>query len=79
MTIKAGKAKAKLFQLVDRLALFHKLVRIIGKRNTAVLVSLDYWSAIQETMFLLPIPGMKKSIINGIKTPATKCLKKLKW
>lgn len=77
--IKAGKARVNLIKLIDAVVMYHEPVRIVGKNNTAVLVSRNDWSAIQETMFLLSIPGMRKSIIKGIKTPVAKCLKKLKW
>ncbi|MBN2753849.1 MAG: type II toxin-antitoxin system Phd/YefM family antitoxin [Candidatus Goldbacteria bacterium] len=78
-TITASKARANLFQLLDGTALSHEPVQITGKRNAAVLISQEDWSAIQETMFLLSIPGMRESIIKGMKTPVTKCSKRLKW
>jgi PHD/YefM family antitoxin component YafN of YafNO toxin-antitoxin module len=54
-------------------------VQITGKRNSAVLVSKDDWQAIQETLFLTAIPGMRKSIQSGMRTPVCKCDKELKW
>jgi len=78
-TITASKARANLFKLLDEAALSHEPVQITGKRGTAVLISEDDWSAIQETMFLLSIPGMRESIIKGMKTPVAKCAKRIKW
>ena len=46
-----------------------------GKQGNAVLVSEADWKAIQETLYLLSIPGMKESIIEGEKEPIDKCLK----
>jgi prevent-host-death family protein len=78
-TITATKARAKLYQLVDRSAESHEPIQITGKRNNAVLISEDDWRSIQETLHLVSIPGMKESIIAGGKTPVKKCLKKIDW
>ena len=43
------------------------------------LISEDDWRAINETLYLLSIPGMRKSIIKGLKTPIKECDKELKW
>ena len=68
-----------MYGLLDDVADSHMSVQITGKRNSAVLVSKDDWQAIQETLFLTSIPGMRKSIRSGMRTPASKCAKELKW
>lgn len=73
----ASEARSQLYRLVDDAA--HKPVRITGKRNNAVLVSEDDWNAIQETLFLLSIPGMRESIRKGLKTPIKGLARKLNW
>lgn len=78
-TIKKEVAREKPGKIIDAIAVSHEHVRIAGKNNTAVVVSRDDWSAIQETMFLISIPGMRESIMKGIKTPIAKCLKRIKW
>jgi len=75
----ASEARANLYRLVDQAAETHKPVRIAGKRNNAVLVSEEDWNAIQETLHLLSIPGMRESIRAGMKTPAKKLAKDLRW
>ena len=75
----ASEARANLYRLLDQAAETHKPVRIAGKRNNAVLVSEDDWNAIQETLYLLSIPGMRESIIEGLKTPTRKLSKELRW
>jgi len=57
----------------------HEPIQIAGKRHAAVLVSADDWRAIQETLYLESIPGMKASIVTGLKTPVEKCEKELNW
>ena len=78
-SVTASEARRRLYSLLDELAESHDPVQIAGKRNSAVLVSADDWRAIQETLFLVAIPGMKESIVKGIKTPVAKCSEKLDW
>ncbi len=78
-TLTATEARKQLYSLLDDVADSHEPVQIAGKRNSAVLVSEADWRAIQETLFLDSIPGMKKSILTGMKTPVEKCEKGLDW
>ena len=78
-TLTASRARAKLYKLLDETAASHRPIQIMGKRASAVLISEEDWRAIQETLFLLSIPGMRESICKGMKTPASKCSKTLKW
>lgn len=78
-TLTAAKARNDLQRLIDRTARSHKPVLITGRRNNAVLVSEADWSAIQETLFLLAIPGMRASIRKGLKTPVAQCAPELRW
>ncbi len=78
-TLTASKARIKLYKLVDSVASSHQPVQIIGKRNDAVLISAEDWSAIQETLYLVSIPGMRDAIRKGLKTPLKNCSKVLKW
>lgn len=74
-----SEARQNLFKLVDQASLSHEPITITGKRNNAVLVSEDDWRAMQETVYLLSIKGMRDSIKKGLKTPVSKCSKTLKW
>jgi antitoxin YefM len=78
-TISASKARARLYDLIDETATSHEPVTITGKRNNAVLVAAEDWSAIQETLFLLSIPGMRESIRDGMTAPIDDCEPELKW
>tara|TARA_R110002094_G_scaffold3958_1_gene12412 strand:- start:258 stop:500 length:243 start_codon:yes stop_codon:yes gene_type:complete len=78
-TLPATKARAKFYSLIDETAESHQPVQITGKRNNAVLVSEEDWSAIQETLYLLSVPGMRESIKEGPTTPITDCKTKLAW
>ena len=77
--ITASKARANLYCLIDEAAASHQPLLISGKRNSAVLVSAEDWEAIQETLHLLSIPGMRESIREGMQTPVEECAKELDW
>ena len=78
-TITASEARASLYRLIDETTLNHQPVLITGKRHNAVLVSADDWAAIQDTMYLLSVPGMRESIREGLSTPVDECAKELDW
>ena len=78
-TLPATKARATLYSLIDQTAISHQPIQITGKRTNAVLVSEEDWSAIQETLYLLSIPGMRDSIKEGMATPTKNCATSLKW
>lgn len=77
--ITATEARANLYRLIDKTAESHEPVTITGKRNSAVLVSEEDWSAIQETLYLLSVPGMRESIREGMATSIENCEKELDW
>ena len=78
-TITATEARKKLHRLLDEVSESHQPVHITAKRSKAVLVSEDDWCSIQETLYLLSIPGMRESIVEGLKTPVEKCAEELDW
>lgn len=78
-TFTASEARAKLYRLIDEVASSHKPLLISGKRNNAILVSEEDWSAIQETLFLLSIPGMRESIQEGMSSPVSESSTELDW
>ena len=79
MTISATAARAKLFRLIEQTSETHEPVQIVGRRGNAVLIAEEDWQAIQETLHLLSIPGMRASIRTGLKTPVSRCADKPGW
>ena len=77
--ITASEARADLYRLIDQAAESHQPVLISGKRSSAVLVAAEDWQAIQETLYLLSIPGMRESIRMGMAEPLAKSAKALTW
>ncbi|MEZ5124641.1 MAG: type II toxin-antitoxin system Phd/YefM family antitoxin [Thermoleophilia bacterium] len=78
-TISATEARRLLYQLLDDVARSHEPVQITGKRSNAVLVSEDDWRAVQETLYLVSIPGMRESIIEGMAVSADELGDELDW
>jgi antitoxin YefM len=78
-SITATEARKRLYSLVDEVAESHEAIRIAGKRNSAVLISDGDWRAIQESLYLVNIPGMRASIRKGLKTPIDQCVEELTW
>ena len=78
-SITATEARKQLYSLLDDVAESHHPIQITGKRSSAVLISEDDWRAIQETLYLQMIPGMKASIKKGLKTPVDKCATEPGW
>lgn len=78
-TFKATDARAKLYRLIDEAASSHEPIYITGRRANAVLLSEDDWRSIQETLYLLSIPGMRESIREGLHTPVHECSEELDW
>ena len=65
-TVSTTEARKDLYRLVDQVQDTHEPIQINGKRGNAVLVSEADWRALQETLFLVSIPGMRESILEGI-------------
>ena len=78
-TLSVSEARKRLYNLVDEVKESHEPVQIVGKRSTAVLISEEDWKAIEETLYLASIPGMRESIKKGLKTPVGKCSEEPGW
>ena len=77
--VTASQARADLYRLIDQTAESHQPILISGKRSSAVLVSAEDWQAIQETLYLLAVPGMRESIQKGRAEPLVKSAKAVVW
>ena len=76
-TISATAARSDLYRVIDSALEDHEPVQITGKRGNAVLVSEADWRAIQETLYLVSIPGMRDSIRDGMAEPVKDCRKEI--
>ena len=78
-TLNATEARANLYKLIDDTAASHQPVIITGKRSNAVLLAEDDWIAINETLHLLSVPGMRESIVEGMQENLGACATELDW
>lgn len=78
-TCTISTAKDRLDQLISQTYQSHVPIVITGDRTNAVLLSEDDWNAIQETLYLISIPGMRDSIVQGMNTPLEECEEELDW
>jgi antitoxin YefM len=77
--ITVTEARAKLYALLDEVAVSHEPVLITGKRSNAVLVSEEDWRSINETLYLLSVPGMRESLLEGKNPPIEDCDDEVDW
>ncbi|MFW8566983.1 type II toxin-antitoxin system Phd/YefM family antitoxin [Orrella sp. 11846] len=54
-------------------------VGLISKRSGAAIISETDWDAIQETLYLASMPGMRDSIKKGMAEPLGSSAKELDW
>lgn len=66
-----------MYRLIKEISESNEPVMITGKHNNAVLVSEADWRSMQETMFLLSIPGMRESLIKLKDAPDSEFSKEL--
>ena len=78
-TLNATEARSKLYALMDEASASHQPIVITGKRGNAVLLAEEDWNAINETLYLLSIPGMRESIREGMNTKLDDCGPELDW
>ena len=78
-TLNATEARSKLYALIDETSKTHKPITITGKRGNAVLLSEEDWNAINETLYLVSIPGMRESVLEGMETDLEECSEDLDW
>ncbi|MBH8552305.1 type II toxin-antitoxin system Phd/YefM family antitoxin [Nostocaceae cyanobacterium CENA357] len=79
--INVNDAQQHLDAVIDESAQFHTPIIITGNQNQAVLIALEDWKAIQETLYILQVPGMREDILEGMRTPVEECVTKeeLDW
>lgn len=77
--VTASQARSNIYQLIDQAAARHEPITITGKRNSAVLMSVSDWSAIQETLYLLSVLGLRESVKADMAAPSSEFSSTLAW
>jgi prevent-host-death family protein len=78
-TISATKAREQLYRLIDEVAENSEPIQISGPRSEAVLISADDWRGIEETLYLLSVPGMRESLLAAKAEPIEDCTEDIEW
>ena len=78
-TVNVTEARANLYKLIDDASVSHEPVVITGKRGNAVLLAEGDWNAINETLYLLSVPGVRESIIEGMQENLDETSTELEW
>ena len=78
-SVPVTKARSRLYRLLDEAATHHEPIKITGKRANGILISEEDWRSVQETLYLLSIPGMRESIRRGMRAPLAKASAKPGW
>ncbi|NER00588.1 MAG: type II toxin-antitoxin system Phd/YefM family antitoxin [Cyanothece sp. SIO2G6] len=77
--IPVSEAQQRLQDLIDVVSQSHQPITISGQNSNAVLLSETDWASVQETLYLLSVPGMRESIREGLATPIEECSEELEW
>ena len=78
-SITVRDARKTLCKLINETADSHKPILISGEKANAVLISEGDWNAVNETLHLFSIQGMRESIIEGLQTPLEDCDESIEW
>lgn len=78
-SLNVTEARASLYKLIDETTASHQPIVITGKRGNAVLLSESDWNAINETLYLLSVPGMRESVLDGMNESIEGCSTELDW
>ena len=78
-TLKVTEARVNLYKLIDDTLVNHEPLVIRGKRGNVVLLAEDDWNAINETLHLLSVSGMRESILEGMQESTDSSATELKW
>ncbi len=77
--ITATTARQNLYKLIDEVAASCEPVQILGKRGNAVLISEADWRSIEETLYLMSIPGMAESLRAAMVAGDDEFVDELDW
>lgn len=71
-SITVAQAQSNLNKMIEETIQKSEPIQIIGKRGNAVLMSESEWQSINDTLYLLSVPGIRKSILEAMDKPKDK-------
>jgi PHD/YefM family antitoxin component YafN of YafNO toxin-antitoxin module len=72
-------AKEDFDAILEKVHDTYEPVMISGEKYSAVLLSEEAWRSIEETLYMASIPGMKESIIAGMREKIENCATTIAW
>ncbi len=67
--INATTARNNFFKIMEDALITHEPIYVTGKSGNVVMLSEEDYRAMQETLYLTSIPGMREKIMDGLRTP----------
>ena len=67
--VNATTARNNFFKIMEDALITHEPIYVTGKSGNVVMLSEEDYRAMQETLYLTSIPGMREKIIDGLRTP----------
>ena len=74
MIMNAAAARQNLYKVIDDVITTEEPTFITSKKGNVVILSERDYNAINETLYLLSIPGMREKLIEGVNTPLSECV-----
>jgi antitoxin YefM len=66
--------RENLYRMIKQAIKYNELVNISTKDGNAIIMSEDDYNSLMETLYLCSVPGMRKRIMEGLKTPVSECI-----
>ena len=74
MIINAAAARQNLYKVIDDVITTEEPTFITSKKGNVVILSERDYNAINETLYLFSIQGMREKLIEGVNTPLSECV-----
>lgn len=73
------EAQSNFREIMAEVSESHRPAIITGDGNNVVVLSQEDWTSIQETLYLLSVPGMRETIKEGLSTSLNDCSAEIEW
>jgi prevent-host-death family protein len=78
-TVSATAFRQDIFGLLSETIRDSRPLTVTTKEGNAVVLSEDDYNALQETLYLVSMPGMREKIREGMATPLSDCVADDGW
>ena len=62
-----------IYNILEKTIRFNEPINVTTKDGNAVILSEEEYNSIMETLYLSSLPGMKETIVEGLRTPISEC------